>query len=207
MNPELIELAKITKGFMPEDEGMALYKNAMEILSLSRNPMVEIGSYCGKSTVYLGAAAKSQSSVLFAVDHHRGSEENQIGWEHHDPELYDPNTERLETLFEFRKTITQAHLDDHVIPIIGNSKTVSSYWNSPLSLLFIDGGHSYEEAMGDYNCWSKFIQRNGLLLIHDVFEDETLGGRPPYEVFLKASSSKYFQEYDTVGSLKILKRI
>ncbi len=192
---------------MPDDEGMALYNYALDMLSMSRSPMIEIGSYCGKSSVYLGAAAKEQRSVLFSIDHHRGSEENQLGWEHHDPELYDPTTEKLETLPLFRKTITLAKLDESVIAVIGNSKTVSRYWNIPISLLFIDGGHSLFEAMGDYLGWSQFIQRDGLLLIHDVFEDESQGGRAPYEVFVAATSSKSFKEIDTVGSLKVLKKL
>jgi hypothetical protein len=207
MDRKLISLANNTKGFMPEEEGLALYFNACRILKESKNPMLEIGSYCGKSAIYLGAATKENGSILFSVDHHRGSEENQIGWEHHDTELFDPHTNKLETLFQFRKTLTVAGLDDYVIPIVGNSKIVGRYWNIGLSLLFIDGGHSYEEAMGDYIVWSKFIQLNGLLLIHDVFENESDGGRPPFEIYQKAMESSYFTEIESVGSLKVLKKI
>ena len=71
-------------------------------------PLLEIGTYCGKSAIYLGAAAREEGSVLFTVDHHRGSEENQAGWEHHDERLVDPRTGRMDTLPFFRRTIEDA---------------------------------------------------------------------------------------------------
>ena len=93
---DLLALARATKGFMPDDEGLALHRLARE--RLPHGPVVEIGTYCGKSAVYLGAAAREVGGVVFTVDHHHGSEENQAGWEHHDPSLVDPSTGRLDTL-------------------------------------------------------------------------------------------------------------
>src|SRR3954465_5085286 len=148
MDPELLEVARRAKGFMPDDEGLALH--AAGVSGGRVGPLLEIGTYCGKSAVYLGAAARAAGTVLFTVDHHRGSEENQAGWEHHDPEVVDPETGRLDTLPFFRRTIVDAALEDVVVAVVGQSATVSAHWRTPLSLLFIDGGHGEEPAHGDY---------------------------------------------------------
>jgi predicted O-methyltransferase YrrM len=202
---DLLALARTVRGFMPADEGLALYHLAQE--RLPHGPALEVGSYCGKSAVYLAAAARDVGGVVFTVDHHRGSEENQAGWEHHDPELVDPRTGRLDTLPFFRRTIVDAGLDDVVVAVVGWSATVSGHWRTPLSLLFIDGGHGEEPAHGDYAGWARWVMPGGLLAIHDVFPDPADGGRPPYDVYLRALASGAFDEVAAVGSLRVLRRI
>src|SRR5215471_18914939 len=113
MDERLLEVARSVKGFMPEREGLALHEAALE--AGSRGPLLEIGTYCGKSAVYLGAAARACGTVLFTVDHHRGSEENQAGWEHHDAEVVDAETGRMDTLPFFRRTLQAAGLEDVVV--------------------------------------------------------------------------------------------
>ena len=166
MNSELAALAQQVKGFMPHDEGLALYRAAAEVSSLG--PLVEIGSYCGKSAVYLGAAAATAGGVLFTIDHHRGSEEMQAGWAHHDPELIDPRTGRLDSLPVLRRTLIDAGLEDAVVAIVGDSVTVAAHWSSA-ALVFIDGGHGDAPAHADYEAWSPKVMPGGLLAIHDVF--------------------------------------
>ena len=208
IDAELRRHALAATGFMPPDEGDALYEAAM---SLSRDraamPIVEIGSYCGRSTIWLGAAARELETVVFAVDHHRGSEENQAGWEWHDTTLVDPETGRLDTLPHFRRTIHTAGLDDVVIAVVGESPIVAKRWTTPVGLLFIDGGHGVEPARADYAGWTPHVARGGLLAIHDVFPDPADGGRPPYEdIYLPAIESGLFTEVRAVGSLRILVR-
>lgn len=208
IDAELRRRALAATGFMPPEEGDALYEAAM---SLSRDhaamPIVEIGSYCGRSTIWLGAAAREMETVVFAVDHHRGSEENQAGWEWHDTSLVDPETGRLDTLPHFRRTIHAAGLDDVVIAVVGESPIVAQRWTTPVGLLFIDGGHGVEPARADYAGWTPHVARGGLLAIHDVFPDPADGGRPPYEdIYLPAIESGLFTEVRAVGSLRILER-
>jgi MMP 1-O-methyltransferase len=202
---DLLALARTVRGFMPADEGLGLYHLAQE--RLPHGPALEVGTYCGKSTVYLAAAARDAGGVVFTVDHHRGSEENQAGWEHHDPELVDPRTGRLDTLPFFRRTMADAGLEDVVVAVVGWSGTVSRHWRTPLSLLFIDGGHGEEPAHGDYAGWARWVMPGGLLAIHDVFPDPADGGRPPYDVYLRALASGAFEEVAAVGSLRALRRI
>jgi len=195
------------KGFMPGDEGDALYDAAVEAAKLVRQPMVEIGSYCGRSTVWLGAAARAADTVLFAVDHHRGSEENQAGWEHHDPTVVDQRTGLMDTLPTFRATIRDAGLEDVVIAVVGPSPLVARHWATPLSFVFIDGGHGEEPARLDYEGWSRHVAVGGVLAIHDVFPDPADGGRPPYEqIYLPALRSGRFTEIGACGSLRLLSR-
>lgn len=202
MNPELAALAQQVKGFMPHDEGLALYRAAAEVASLG--PLVEIGSYCGKSAVYLGAAAAECGGVLFTIDHHHGSEEMQAGWEHHDAELVDPSTGRMDSLPVLRRTLTDAGLDGTVVAVVGDSVTVARHFGGA-AFVFIDGGHGHAPAHADYEAWSPKVMPGGLLAIHDVFPDPADGGRPPYEIWLRALDDGYI-EHDAQGSLRVLRR-
>jgi len=199
--------ALAAKGFMPEDEGMLLHRRALE--RLPHGPALEVGSYCGKSGVYLGAAARAvggPQAVVFTVDHHHGSEENQAGWEHHDASLVDLRTGRMDTLPIFRRTIEDAGLEDVVVAVIGQSTTVAAHWRTPLSLLFIDGGHAEVHAHNDYSGWAHHVSRDGLLVIHDVFEHPEDGGQAPYHVFQRALASGAFTEEEALGSMRVLRR-
>jgi predicted O-methyltransferase YrrM len=199
-------LAEAAKGFMPPDEGMALYDAGCAAGdAVPGAPFVEIGSWCGKSTVYLGAAARQRETVVFAVDHHRGSEENQAGWEHHDTSLVDPATGLLDTLPTFRRTIHAAGLDDCVVAVVSDSPTFAAYFATPCALVFIDGGHGAEPAHADYEAWSRRVAPGGSLAIHDVFPDPADGGRPPYEIYRRALEDG-FTERAATGSLRILRK-
>ena len=192
---------------MPPDEGLALFEAGCAAGEhVPGAPFVEVGSYCGKSSVYLGAAAAERETVLFAVDHHRGSEENQSGWEHHDPDVIDPDTGLMDTLPFFRRTIAHAGLEDQVVAVVGRSTTVSSLWRTPLSLLFIDGGHAEVHAQNDYAGWAPWLMTGGALVIHDVFPDPADGGQPPYHVFLRALEGGSFEEVEALGSMRVLRR-
>ena len=201
---DLLAVARAARGFMPDDEGLALHRLARD--RLPHGPVLEVGTYCGKSAVYLGAAARAVGGVVFTVDHHHGSEENQVGWEHHDPSLVEPRTGRMDTLPHFRATIEEAGLEDVVVAVVGDSATVAAHWRTPLSLLFIDGGHGETPAHADYDAWSPRVAPGGLLAIHDVFEDAADGGRPPYEIWCRALDSGRFEPLRAVGSLRILRR-
>ena len=208
MPDELLAVARAARGFMPDDEGLALFRAALA--APSGLPLVEIGSYCGKSSVYLGTAAQALGTVLFAVDHHRGSEENQAGWEHHDPSLVDPVSGRMDTLPSFRRTVEAAGLESVVVAVVGVSAVVASWWGPPGSVgfLFIDGGHGTEPAWADYRGWTPKLAAGGLLAIHDVFPDPADGGRPPYELYCAALGSGEFVEEEALGrgSLRVLRR-
>ncbi|HEY4332768.1 MAG TPA: class I SAM-dependent methyltransferase [Ilumatobacteraceae bacterium] len=197
------------KGFMPADEGDALHDAAVAAgEAVPDLPFLEVGSYCGRSTVWLGAAARACSTVLFAVDHHRGSEENQSGWEHHDESVVDARIARMDTLPTFRATIYDAGLEDHVIAMVGQSPAASRFWMTPLAFLFIDGGHGVEPARADYEGWTPHVAIGGTLAIHDVFPDPADGGRPPFEqIYVPAIESGLFELIAATGSLRTLRRV
>ena len=191
---------------MPDDEGLALHEAGLAAARTGLGPLLEVGTYCGKSAIYLGSAARQTGTVLYTVDHHRGSEENQAGWEHHDPSLVDPRTGRMDTLPTFRRTIEEAGLEDVVVAVIGNSPVVASNWATPLALLFIDGGHGEDPAWADFRTWSPHLAVGGTLAIHDVFPDPADGGRPPYELYCAALESGDYAEASACGSLRVLRR-
>lgn len=203
MNERELGVARSAKGFMPDDEGLALHEAGLDGGRVG--PLLEIGSYCGKSAVYLGSAAAARDTVLFSIDHHHGSEENQAGWEHHDASVVDPRTGRMDTLPFFRRTIEDAGLERAVVGVIADSPTVGRYWSTPVGLLFIDGGHADDVAMADYITWAGFVASGGVLAIHDVFEDPTDGGQAPFRVWQRAVADG-FQPLSTTGSLRTLRR-
>ena len=208
MPTDLLPHALEAKGFMPEDEGLLLHRAALA--RLPHGPALEVGTYCGKSAIYLGAAAREvggPQAVVFTVDHHRGSEENQAGWEHHDASLVDPEFGLMDTLPVFRRTIARAGLEDQVVAVIGRSTTVAGHWRTPLSLLFIDGGHAEIHAQNDYSGWAPWVDNGGYLVIHDVFPDPADGGQPPYHVFLRALAGGAFEEVEALGSMRVLRRV
>ena len=204
MDARLLEVARAAKGFMPDDEGLALHTAGRDASSVG--PLLEVGSYCGKSAVYLGAAARAGGTVVFSVDHHRGSEENQAGWEHHDPEVVDPETGRMDTLPFFRRTIEHAGLEDAVVAVVGDSSTIAANWRTPLGLVFVDGGHALDVVLADYEAWSPHVAADGALVFHDVFEDPRDGGQAPFEVWKRAVASGHFTPVSTTGSLRVLRR-
>jgi predicted O-methyltransferase YrrM len=204
MPDDLLHKALAAKGFMPEDEGELLYETAVR--ALRHGPGLEVGTYCGKSAIYLGAAARAAGSTVFTVDHHRGSEENQEGWEYHDTSLADPEFGLLDTLPTFRHTIKDAGLTEEVVAIVGRSTTVSTVWRTPLSLLFIDGGHTDEHAGNDYTGWGRWVAHDGVIVIHDVFPDPKDGGQPPHRIYLRALQSGDFEETAALGSMRVLTR-
>jgi N-succinyldiaminopimelate aminotransferase len=205
MDPALLRAAEAAAGFMPADEGQALYETALAYAPVG--PVMEIGTYCGKSTIYLAAAARQYGQTVLTVDHHHGSEEHQEGWEYHDTSLVDPGTGRIDTLPRFRAAIAAAGLEDDVVAIVGRSDRVAQVWRGLLGMVFIDGGHTDEAAQADYEGWAPKVTLGGALVIHDVFPDPADGGQAPYRVYQRALDSGEFTEVRAAGSLRVLERI
>lgn len=193
------------KGFMPADEGLALYAAAVQAARLGL-PLLEVGTYCGRSTLLLADAARGAGVTAVTVDHHRGSEEQQPGWEYHDPDVVDPRTGLMDTLPDFRHTLHAAGLEEHVIAVVGRSPRVAAVWGGELGLVFVDGGHTDEHATADYEGWVPHLARDGLLVVHDVFEDPADGGQAPYRIYRRALDSGAFGEISATGSLRVLRR-
>ncbi|RPJ70855.1 MAG: class I SAM-dependent methyltransferase [Desulfobacteraceae bacterium] len=201
MPPDL-KIIRRTKGFLEEAEGEHLYRLAREAAVLG--PCLEIGSYCGKSTVWIGTACREAGQVLFAVDHHRGSEEQQPGEEYFDPALFDPAAGRIDTFRHFRTTLADAGLEDTVVPIVCRSELAARAWKTPLSLVFIDGGHALDTVAADSRLWSEPLMPGGLLVFHDIFPDPSQGGQAPYQVYREALAGGRFAEHSLVRSLGVL---
>jgi predicted O-methyltransferase YrrM len=195
-------VAEEAKGFLPADEADALYDAAWAMAP--RGVVLEVGTYCGKSATFLGAAARDRGGPVITVDHHRGSEENQPGWEWHDPDLVDPAVGVMDTLPWFRHTMHAAGLDDVVVAVVGRSTTVAGWWATPLAMLFIDGGHAAEHCRNDFTHWTPHVMPGGVLAIHDVFTDPADGGQAPYEHIYLPAVAAGFVEIRRVGSLRVL---
>jgi predicted O-methyltransferase YrrM len=196
------------KGFMPADEGLALYEASRKAAREIGEPVLEVGSYCGRSTLLLADAARQAGTYAVTVDHHRGSEEQQPGWDYHDPELVDPHTGLMDTLPHLRRTLRDAGLEDHVVAVVGRSPQVAAAWGErPFSLVFIDGGHTDAHATADYEGWAPRVAVGGLLAVHDVFPDPADGGQAPYRIYRRALESGAFAEESATRSLRVLRKV
>lgn len=193
------------KGFLDPAEGRALHEHCLATAAIG--PCLEVGSYCGKSTVYLGSAARLANGTVFAVDHHRGSEEHQLGEEYHDPDLYDAGVGLMDSFREFRKVMRSAGLEQHVVPIVAASVVAARHWATPLGMVFIDGGHSWEAALNDYRSWVGHIRTGGILAIHDIFPNPAEGGQAPYDIWKLARASGLFEELPMVKTLGLFRRL
>lgn len=193
------------KGFLAVEEGDALYRAAQAVAHIG--PVLEIGSYCGKSTLYLGAACRETGNTLYAVDHHGGSEEHQPGEMFHDPELYDSHSERMDSFREFRRNVRRAGLEDTVVPVVATSALAARHWRTPLGMVFIDGGHSLDAALADYRGWTGHLLPGGILAIHDLFPNPAEGGHAPYAAFQLAVDSGLFEIMPQAGTLGLLRRL
>lgn len=211
MPAELRRLAHEARGFMPVDEGDLLYAEAVQ--RSPHGPLLEVGTWCGKSAVYLGAAVRcareagAPDAVTFTVDHHRGSEENQPGWEYHDPSLVDPHAGRIDTLPFFRRTMVDAGMEEEVVAIVGRAPLVARWWRTPLSLLFVDGGHTDEHVTNDYLGFGRWVMPGGSLVFHDVFEHPEDGGQAPWRCYRRALESGFWEQTHELGSMRVLRRV
>lgn len=206
MTPEAKQIALEAKGFLAEAEGMALYELAAEA---SRSaPCLEIGSYCGKSSIFLAEGCRSAGRhPVFCLDHHRGSAEQQPGQPYFDPELFDLAEGVFTTLQHLIRNIRRAGLDDWAIPIIADSARLSPLWpDASLSLVFIDGGHSEEDVGQDYHGWSGKLIPGGYLCFHDIYPNPADGGQAPYRLFEFAKTTGTWDYIKLVGSLGVLRR-
>jgi MMP 1-O-methyltransferase len=193
------------KGFLDPREGERLFELALD--ASRSGPCLEVGSYCGRSTLYLGTACRERGEILYAVDHHRGSEEHQPGEEYHDADLVDPGSGRIDSFRQFRATLSRAGLETTVVPVVAASAQAARHWLTPLSLVFIDGGHSREAALTDYRSWAGHIRPGGYLAIHDLFPDPEQGGQAPIEIYRMALASGLFAELETTQTLGVLRRL
>ncbi len=205
MIPDLPPFIDDVKGFLAEDEAETLYRHARD--ASPAGPVLEIGSYCGKSTIYLGLACRETGGTVFALDHHRGSEEHQRGEFFHDPALYDTASDQMDSFREFRRNIDRAGLADVVVPVVAGSAAASRHWQTPLAMVFIDGGHSLDAALADYRAWAPLLLRGGILAIHDIYTDPHAGGQAPHAVFQMALQSGLFELLERVNSLGVLRRL
>ena len=192
------------RGFLPDQDGQQLFEWANQAAPIG--PLLEIGSYCGRSTLWLGQAAKAHDTVVLALDHHRGSEEHQPGEGHHDEVLVDTRGQ-FDSFGEFRRNIAAAGLEDTVIPIVARSETVGPYWQGGLGMVFIDGGHSLDAALADYRAWAPHVLPGGILAIHDVFPDPAEGGQAPFTIWQLATQSGLFEPLGTEDTLRGLRRL
>ena len=189
------------KGFMPKHEGAALTKWSEEFSSIG--PIMEIGTYCGKSAMYLSKGAILNDQLVYTIDHHFGSEEHQINEEYFDNEIYDSETNSVNSFPLFVENINRFRASN-VVPIVRSSVDAAKTWNTWLGMVFIDGGHALGTAMQDFNSWNEKIISGGALVIHDIFENPEDGGQAPFMVYQHALKNGFsdFERVDTVICLK-----
>jgi MMP 1-O-methyltransferase len=150
MNKKLLKIINRIPGWLSEKEAVFLEKQSLRTQKLP-GVIVEIGSYCGKSTICLAQGV----GKVYAIDPHKGFVENS--------RRYKP------TFNNFKKNITEANMSRKIVPIVKTSKVAAKDWNKKIRFLFIDGLHDEINANLDFNLWNKHLIRNGVIAMHDSF--------------------------------------
>ena len=189
------------KGFMPQHEGEALSRWAEKFSSIG--PALEIGTFGGKSSLYMAAGTSKNEQVVFTIDHHSGSEEHQVGEAYFDPDIYDESLGHVNTVPLMQSNLNQFEESRYVVPMIVNANLLAPIWTMSLGLLFIDGSHTEMSAQNDSVNWNKRLLTGGALVIHDIYENPDEGGQAPFLIYQKALEEGFdlYERVDTIVCL------
>jgi predicted O-methyltransferase YrrM len=179
-------VAASIEGWLSEAQGRALYAAAAAVRH--RGSIVEIGSWKGRSTVWLAYGARAAGARVHAVDPHKDSRE-------------DPGAK---TLTEFKANLIRAGIDQTVDALVMTSAEAAAVLPGPVELLFVDGDHSFQGARSDANIWLPRVITGGVVMFHDV---ATSGYSGPRRVFQQSiCRSPEFHRIRKVGSMAIAER-
>lgn len=187
MTPELLELEANTPGWLHPGEGEMLAKYAQDRFC------VEIGSYCGKSTLWIASTALH----VVSIDPHRGNPEMAPGRECHHPDVWDDEIGAVDSTPALRRTLRRSGLEPKVSVVAAPSGTVAGWWNQHIGFLFIDGSHDAPDPVLDFNDWHSHV--NGFIAFHDT-------PIPAVADACRAALAAGWQLVDSVASLKVFGR-
>ena len=179
-------IAERVDGWLSERQGRELFRAALACAG--RGAIVEIGSWKGRSTVWLAAAARRAGTIVYAVDRHEASRE-------------DPTAR---TYDDFRRNLTAAGLLDHVRPLVMSSREAERILEGPVGVLFIDGDHSDAGAQEDFTLWLPRLAPGAALLCHDVSTASYSGPRRMFQRLVCRSAE--FDAVRRVGSMMVARR-
>lgn len=178
------------KGMLNEKEGQLLYDLAKN--SPRDSIIVEIGSWMGKSTLWLLAGSQAGNKIrVYSIDHHIGDDEIHRHYG------------KIWTYNKFKENIQKSGFWHLILPLVMTSKEASQIIDESISLLFIDGCHEYESVLEDYNLWYPKIITEGIIAFHDYrpeipeykglrkVVDENIKNNENWEVVKKVMSIVY----------------
>jgi MMP 1-O-methyltransferase len=159
--------AERIKGWLRREEGELLYRLSAEACLYSR--VVELGSYCGRSSIVLAASLAGRSQLpLACVDTFRGSCEHQPGGRYFDPDMLVGGV--VNTYPAFVRSLKAAELWDHVEAMQLSTREAATKFTDPVGLLFMDADHEYTAVCEDLRFWLSRVVSNGYIVLHDVGE-------------------------------------
>lgn len=187
---DIKEIASAVEGWLHPLEGTLLYRLARQCTG--KGAIVEIGSWKGKSTIWLAAGSKSgMNGKVYAIDPHIGSSEHQHV------------QENVWTFDQFTRNIERAGIHDTVVPIVATSEEAAKNFEKPVELIFIDGGHEYQMVKLDFDLWSPKVVEGGVMAFHD-----TVGWPGPKQVVKEfVVRSKQFRNVRFVHSILYAQKV
>ncbi len=142
-------ILKDVPGWLTIHEGQFLEKAALA-QKRKAGAIVEIGSFRGKSTIWLTLAGDR----VWAVDPHEGKYSG---------------GRTASTLPGFLKNLSRAGVRTLVTPVVKTSMAAARTWHRPIKLLFIDALHDEAHAKEDVMLWSPHVVEGGMVAMHDAF--------------------------------------
>lgn len=187
---ETRSIADTVEGWLTDREGQTLYNLAKNCKG--EGVIVEIGSWKGKSTIWIGNGSKNGNSVLiYAIDPHTGSLEHQ------------KENNFVKTFEDFKKNIKNAKVDDIIVPIVKTSKDAAKTFNKKVEFIFIDGAHEYNSVKLDFDMWVPKVLNGGIIAFHD-----TTGWDGPKKLVADyVFKSKYFRNVKLVDGITFAQKI
>lgn len=192
-------------GWLTDIEGVGLYLAAKH--GPGEGSIVEIGSFKGKSTIWLAKGSKRvDREKVYAVDTHLGSPEHRPGGEFASHMPSEGTTELV-----FRQSIRQADVEDWVLPLIMSSDDAFKAWRDPIRLLFIDAEHTYEAVRNDFRNWQQHVVVGGLVAFHDVDrwdrESAKLSDGPTRVVYADVAHTNLYSAPIIINHLALVSKI
>jgi predicted O-methyltransferase YrrM len=187
---EIRKIAGKIGGWLTDKEGELLFNLAKECKG--NGVIVEIGSWKGKSTIWLGKGSHQGKKVkIYAIDPHTGSSEHR------------KDVATVWTFDEFRENMKNAQVADVVEPILKTSAKAAEDFNKPIEFIFIDGAHEYEFVKLDFDLWFPKVINNGVIAFHDT----TFWPGPRKVISEMVCKSKYFKNISFVDSIAFAQKV
>lgn len=188
---QIFSLTKNVIGWLTDKEAILLFNITSSLTG--KGSVAEIGSYQGKSTIFIASALKIKkiNTTFYAIDPHVGSEEHKV------------EGKNIWTYDMFMKNITGAGVATLITPIVKDSVSFSKECKDKFEFIFIDGAHDFDSVLQDIDAWFPKLIEGGYIAFHDTY----VGGDPYKALAQKIYTSRHVSFVRTADSITYVQKV